>query len=323
MRGSLLLLLLLLPLYHAVAQPATEHNILIPANIMQPDMEMSSLCKWQNKIFIIPQYPEKHGNRIFYIDVGKVVNASAGHDTASVFAFSIFDLKKVKKYITDRGETYEGIEATAVDDEFNIYFSIETSADATNCYLVKGSIDGKKRGITLGKPQPLPRPKKIHNAGFESLAYMPDKKKLIAFYEYNRDTADALAYIIDPKTLKLEQTLKFDVPLYFRLTDITYLDKNRFAGINYYYKGDGKVYPDDNEHYEVAEKIIGEDPRKTCYASIIELSLRDNKVYYRPLKFVSNANDNWEGITTFGKGYIMVIDGKPPGKPCRLSWFPY
>ncbi len=320
-----LLFLLSLPLFVWGQTPAMEDNVWLPDYLLNPEMEMSALCIHGSDLLLIPQYPDKHDYRIYRLDTTTANNTRKSIQSpapAQALYYTLSGLDEIKKQIAAKGEIYEGIEAATTDNANHIFLSIETSADAQNCYLVKGYINRKQDLIVLGNLNPLPRPLKIKNAGFEAIAYMPDKKKLIAFYEYNRDSATAFAYIINADNCIIERRVQFEKPLYLRLTDITYTGHGTFAGINYYYHGDGTTYLSTPEHYAIAEKIIGRDPKTTNYASIIQLSLSGNHITHRPLKSISHANDNWEGIARFGKGYFMIIDGKPPGKPCRLSWFP-
>ena len=51
------------------------------------------------------------------------------------------------------------------------------------------------------------------------------------------------------------------------------------------------------------------------------MHLHDNAVSWKEEKTISFQADNWEGITPYKKGVLLIIDGKPPGVNCRLSYF--
>src|SRR5207253_2343423 len=137
--------------------------------------------------------------------------------------------------------------------------------------------------------------------------------------------------------------LSFNRPLLFRLTDITaikdsagndallgtdffYNDFKRDTGtkiteFDYYLTGDtNKIYTSKQLSTAFAE-MHGGNLLKDCFSRVISLHIHCNSVSWKEEKVISYKADNWEGITPFKKGVLLIIDGKPPGVNCRLSYF--
>lgn len=320
MRFFYILALVILPAI-ALAQPApaVEYTVTIPAALRAPNMETSSMAKWADKIFMVPQYPDRFGNTVYCFDTIGIFNGIRTGDMQTPVPYHITNLDGT---ISGIGVgNYQGIEATTADDNNNIYFSIETDDINTPCYLVKGRINAANSTISLTTaPVPIRRPKPVHNAGFEAIAYMPDRGKIIAFYEFNRDVAQAKAYIIDTATLKVTDSVKFTYPLYFRLTEVAYMGNGKFLGVNYHWKGDYELYIG-SHHINAATNEMGKNPADNHFARIIELTLQDKNITFSQKKIISFENDNWEAFVPLAGGYLMAIDGKPGNFPCRLAWF--
>lgn len=112
-------------------------------------------------------------------------------------------------------ENYDGFEAAVVKDD-TIFFSLE--ADTSFCYLIKGFIDEHSKTITLWQDtQHIPNTYAINNAGFESLAFLPHKNSLLAFFECNKDTATASAFCFNTSLKETPIALQWAQPLYFSL----------------------------------------------------------------------------------------------------------
>ena len=124
----------------------------------------------------------------------------------------------------------------------------------------------------------------------------------------------------------------------FRLTDVSFLGGNTLLGLNHYYrdyvdtltcgvipKGANTLK---NEYcYYVAnrlaqaEKEIGASPQQAYFTRVVQLSFHNNKLDWQLKKIISYSSDNWEGILPYKKGVLLVVDGRPPGVPCKLSYF--
>lgn len=140
-----------------------------------------------------------------------------------------------------------------------------------------------------------------------------------------------------------KQPLQFNKPLLFRLTDVTairdsagndallginffYNDFKKDTGrkateFNYYLTGDtNKVYTS-KQLIAAQSQLHGGNLLKDCFSRIISLHIHNNTVSWQEEKIVSYQCDNWEGITSYKKGVLLMVDGRPPGVNCRLSYF--
>ena len=110
-------------------------------------------------------------------------------------------------------------------------FTIETDSTIDSCYIIKAEIDKNKSSIRLKNKISLPKPagwEANDNAGFESIAFLPVQKKLITFFEKNRDTEKDKIYLLDTFLMSYDSMTIID-PLFFRLTDIAPNDESTYA----------------------------------------------------------------------------------------------
>jgi hypothetical protein len=300
--------------------------------------EYSSLAKWKDKILLIPQRPgERRLNDADYIGDAPVkahaldisdISTNRYHEVTKVSVLNFTNLDVLKNI-----KGYQGIEAVVVLNNSNtIYFAIETDSSIDSCFIIKGVIDPEKFEITVGNIISLPKPagwKDNDNAGFESLTYLQAKNKLIAFFEQNNQISIDRAFVIDT-ALSSYQTLEFKTQLLFRLTDVVQLENSdTLLGINHYYNDynsssvEFKYYIGSTNVENAKKEMSGEDPCSLSFTRIIKLFLTsDNKIDWKPISEpVSFSDDNWEGILPFKDGVLMVVDGVPPGQPCKLSYF--
>ena len=74
-------------------------------------------------------------------------------------------------------------------------------------------------------------------------------------------------------------------------------------------------------HLAQATKEMGANPQQTCFTRIVQLSVQNQTLNWKVKKIISYSSDNWEGILPYKKGVLLVVDGRPPGVPCKLSYF--
>jgi phytase-like protein len=290
--------------------------------------EFSALAKWHNKIVLVPQNRRNVIDSIYMIDSAEIDQSLQQNTIAKHTSFAIKNLrhvgvKKDSLYINDilLGR-YDGFEAATVKDD-TIFFSFE--ADTSFCYLVKGLINEQERSINI-LPDTLhvPDTYNINNAGFESLALLPHKDSLLAFFECNKDTIHAKAFMFSTSLKGKAKPLQWRRPLYFRLTDVYALSDSELIGINRLYTS--KNYPYERDAYIKCESLSTVERQltnggniDTCFAQIIKLTLVNNKIDWQPVAFVSLADaDNYEGIVPFKDGVLIIVDGEPGNNPCNL-----
>ena len=331
---------------HASAQHFTlpvEHPIYLNDSIDNSYYEFSGIAKWKDKILLIPQHRSAYDKyhivcvdttSIDYVIQGKTFFAAKA--TKLIFNNKIDTLfNAIKKAILPRTD-FGGFEAAVVVND-DIFLTIETDS---LCYVIKGTIDSNSMQINFLPHDTLSLPKPDYtfgNAGFESIAYLPKEKMLIAAYENNAITTAPTAFTFTTE-LTNRQAARFAKPLLFRLTDLAFVKGNTLMGLNHYYRDYNDtitcgIIPKGantlkNEYcYYVADdlakaaKEMHANPQQANFTRLVQLTFQKNTVDWKEKEIISYSSDNWEGILPYKKGVLLVVDGRPPGVPCKLSYF--
>ena len=334
-RRALMVLIMFCSLTNSFSQQHDlphKNSTLINTNLFDHRYEFSALAKWKNKILLVPQNRRNVIDSVYMIDSTETEASLQTNAVTKYLAFAINNLKHVgarkdSLYINDvLLDNYDGIEA-AVTKNDTIFFTVET--DTTFCYLIKGIINEQSRSIdiltdTLHIPNTYP----INNAGYESLSLLPGKDSPIAFFECNKDTVNAKAYMINTGLEKKIRPLTWAKPLYFRLTDTYALNDSTLIGINHLYTATSRTverdaYIKDIDIKTVEEQLTNGGNIDTCYTQIIKIIIRRNKLYWLPVAFISlDIADNYEGIAPFSKGVLIVVDGEPGNAVSKLVYVP-
>lgn len=322
---------------------AAEHPVYLPDSINESHFEYSGLAAWRDKILLIPQHVYDTGNyHITAIDttaIDAVLQQKQNFITAAAtirFGNSLSPVYNAIKAAILPRKDFGGFEAAVVVGDF-IFLTVETDS---LCYVVKGTIDADSMQVNFRVNDTLSLPKpdyQFSNAGYESIAWLPDQKRLIAMYENNAIHAKATAYTFTTNLGRKEE-VTFGKPMLFRLTDITHVAGNVLWGINHYYRqynplencdsllANGQNIKTEYCYYirgrqDEATREMGADPRQTSYTRIVQLTVQHQQVHWKEKVAISYSNDNWEGIIPYKKGVLMIVDGRPPGVPCKLSYF--
>lgn len=305
----------------------TDREILLPARLQNPKLEFSSMV-WRGKsLWLIPQHPQTFGGWIYALRQSDLEMALSGTPVNHYDTLPISGMDAVRDRIGPA--IYEGIEATVIVDD-RIFFTLETKPSSTNCYLVGGRIFGNRIVVDPSKMLALPKPRVLSNAGFESLAWDPQRGKLLAFFEYNKEDGSPAALVIDTALNAAAAPILLPV-LPFRLTDLVPVrgakGTSAFLGINFSYKG-AKEYgeyigKDSLRIRQFDPSLAAVDLRKTCYSRIVRLNVAaDGSADWRKIRDISFACDNWEGIVPFRSGVLLVNDEyTDSGTGTRLRWF--
>ncbi len=320
-----------------------EHPIYLYDSINKSHYEFSGLAKWKDKILLIPQHrsaaDKYHIVAVDTTSIDSVINNKTNFALQTkklVFNPEIDTLyKAIKKAMLPRKD-FGGIEAGVVVND-DIFFTVETD---TICYIIKGTIDGNTMQIHFKPTDTMSLPKPDYsfgNAGFESLTYLPQQHKLIAAYENNSITGAPTAYTFTTD-LANREAVTFANPLLFRLTDMAYSGNNTLIGLNHFYLDYsnaitcGVITSDANtltneycyyigDNLAKATKEMQANPQQTNFTRLVQLTFHNNILDWKTLKIISYSSDNWEGILPYKNGLLMVVDGRPPGVPCKLSYF--
>lgn len=315
----------------------------IKYNRSAPDYEFSGLAKWKDKILLIPQHRNlKDTYNIITIDTAEIdrylknlkkANYSIRTDEQLYLSNEFTDSLRsiINNELAGDSDLYGGFEAAVVNEDM-IYFTVET--DSPFCFIIKGNI--KKDSISFLNKLKLVKPDKcFKNAGFESILYLKDQKKLLALYEKNRDTANPSAFLIDDALQNTPEPVKFKKPLLFRVTDVASIGGGNMIAINHHYNDCKKdtcwefnYYIGSSNRKKAMKEMGGADPKKKSFTRLIKMRLNGNVIDWNvsviiPIKKY-DWDYNWEGMIPFKNGVLMIVDGMPSSdtKPyCILKYF--
>lgn len=313
-------------------------TIPLPFALRGIEEEFSGMAKFGDHIYILPQYGSSketglNGNFNMYSfrtdSINRVID---GKDTAltSFNTLKVNNLEKLPGFIKN---TYQGFETLTFLGN-SVYMAIETVDTAANCYLVRGVIDTVKKEINIDpkKYLTLKRPFYVSNAGYESITWLPRINKLIAFYEFNAAPDGNTAYLIDTSLTKPPETVKTPF-LYFRNTDAVTAPNGGIYALNYFWDGDYANYLDNGIVQNAGSDIKHAVPslkdslaknldylKTHTFARIVYLKNYRKKKWRQVAVFEGFKND-WEGITLFKKGALVITDANRSTKQVtRLAY---
>lgn len=316
-------------------------NIQLPKNINGVNEEFSGMAMYNNRLYLEPQYGDHKETKLngdFYIysiaadSIGRVID---GKDS-SLTAYRTISVKNLDKLPDSVKNDYEGFEALTIVNN-TAYLPIETHDNYNYCFLLRGTLDTVKNEIVID-PQhyiTLKRYLRIDNAGFESVTWLPQEKKLLAYYEFNGAPEGGHGYLIDTAFAQAPEQIKAPF-LYFRLTDIATTSDDKIYGINYFWNGDYNAYLDNDLLKDQEENIkksipdlkesIDNNPaylkqKTTNYARIVMLNNRKDKHWKQVTSAFPAFKNNWEGIVLYRKGALIITDANRSSK--QLTTFGY
>jgi hypothetical protein len=320
---------------------STYKKILLPSAINSVNEEFSGMTMYGNRLYLEPQYgnhkeTKLDGDFLIYSiaadSIGRVID---GKDS-TLTAYRTIHVKNLDKLPDSVKNDYEGFEALTIVNN-TVYLSIETHDSYNYCFLLKGALDTVKNEINIDPLHfiTLKRYLRINNAGFESVTWLPKEQKLLAYYEFNGETTGGHGYLIDTAFNKAPEQIETPF-LYFRLTDIAATNDDKIYGINYFWNGDYNAYLNNgilkNQEESIKKNIpdlqgpIDSNPdylkqKTTNYARIVMLDSRKDKHWKQVTSAFPAFKNNWEGITLYRKGALIITDANRSSK--QLSTFGY
>jgi hypothetical protein len=331
-----LLLLSFWVIFGLTAQGQTKYKTIpLPKVISGVNEEFSGITLWQNRVYFLPQYgshKETKLNSDFNIysvsadSINRVIN-KIDTGLTTYRTLKVLNLDKLPDSIKNN---YEGFEAITIVDG-RIFLSIETTATFNYCFLLKGVIDTTNSRISIDPKNiiSLKRPLYIKNAGFEALTYLPKQKKLLAIYEFNATVWRKTGYLIDTAFAGTPKALNTPF-LYFRITDAATGADDKLYAINYHYNGDYQAYLNNGTIHDAEQDIkqqvlslrdsLSRHPdylQKHNYASIVMLNDYKDK-RWKTLVTFDGFKNNWEGLTLFNKGALIITDANRSTKQVSL-----
>ena len=301
------------------AQTANTRFLSLPKETAEPENQISGLYIAHDQLYLLSEsrLQDSSPARLYSIPLADVDKKLK--DTAFALHYKvvpIIGLENLRNKMDASGSKFEGLEAFVIEGD-NIFLNVETNTPSPYCFVLSGALsDGKV--ILKNELIPLKKPRKengmaIFNAGFEAMTKW--KNKLYSFYEYNYFKNGSFVY-----TLKKNQQTFDSIPIQmmpFRITDITHKKGKKFTGINFFYKGDtmenGYVIDSTDKDYlrtRSGDKFIS-------YIRLIQLKIHRKKITWKSLlELPSEIHQyNWEGITAYKKGYLIINDKYTPARP--------
>lgn len=304
-----------------------QHTIPLPAAISSSSEELSGLTLHGGRLYLLPQYggfkdTALQGEFFIYsIRLDSIRRVIDGSDTA-VTAYRKIRVE-IPAALTPKIAHYQGLEAIAIAGN-KVFLAVETDDEkSSECYLLQGIFNASKTAIRLtGRLVVLPRPNFIPNGGFESLAWLPAEKKLLAIFEFNGGKAGGTGYVVDPSFTKKPQDVRIP-QTFFRITDAWAGSRGIYA-LNYFWNGDYKDYLANfvirPSAKEITDSITSLQPfvqrnpnylrdSSTCFTRVIRMR-HGNSRRWEDLGVLESgcSSTNWEGLVPFGKGFLMVSD---------------
>ncbi|MFD0752047.1 hypothetical protein ACFQZS_17970 [Mucilaginibacter calamicampi] len=300
-------------------------DIPLPIELRDVNEEFSGMAQLGNRVYLLPQYGscketglDSYFN-IYSIRADSITRVIEGKDT-SLTSFNTLKVRNLEKLPGFIKNTYQGFETLTFLGNA-VYMAIETVDTAANCYLLKGTIDTAKNEINIDYKNyvTLKRPFNISNAGYESITWLPQQKKLIAFYEFNASPGGNSAYLIDTSLTKAPEPVNTPF-LYFRNTDAATAVNGSIYAINYFWDGDYDKYLNNglvkNAENDIKRAIpalkddLARNPdylKTHTFARIIHLKNHRQKKW-KTVAIFDGFKKNWEGLTLFNKGALIITD---------------
>ena len=329
-RRSIIILYLGLSLLLASCQRSTDEAIdsfdLIPETavveiqlegpIVKARAEVSAMAWCGDQLILVPQYPAMYGEdgmgNVFSISKAQLtVYLESEMPDAIEPALVPFDSAGFSELING----FEGFEAIAFNGSEFFVTSETRAGDGMLGYLVKGTVDGECSSLTLTsevrvsiEPQA-----DLSNMSDETIFIYQDQ--VYTIYEANGANVNPspVVHIFD---LNLNPVGELALPnIEYRLTDATTVDdEGVFWAINYFYPGDTKLKPENDQialNYGIGMSHQSADQVERLLAFRFQedaVTLAGINPIYLEL---SEETNNWEGIVRFMDGFLLVTDEYP------------
>jgi hypothetical protein len=298
-----------------VEQPVTVIRLAGPTS--DASAEFSTMAWYSDTLVLVPQYPQRFGDQLFYLTKGSIETYLDGDATP----LAPQPLPLLGFEVAQGLAGFEGFEGLAFAGN-RVYMSVETENENVMLgHLFTGEIAPDLSALTL-YPEPhatMPPQTRIRNFSDEAIVLAGDS--VFTFYEANGFLVNRnpVAHRFAQDTLAPQDPLPLS-NLEYRFTDATPLDEEgRFWAINYYFPGDSQL-------------DLGPDPLAVTYGAgpthsqypVVE---RLVEMQYTPegitlvdappiqLQLIERIARNWEGIVRFEtpgfSGFLLVTDRFP------------
>jgi hypothetical protein len=281
--------------------------------------EYSSLCWYQDKLILLPQYPSYFRSKIDE-DVIFMLTKDQLSKAIKRKGKAILEVSKIQVVNNETYKLlpgYEGFEGICYDGNY-FYLSVEFNSSTQKGLVVKAQLsqDNKKLEILNDQHIILDLPANVFNASYESISSYNNDIYLI--YEANGINVNNNAIVkkISSDLTKVED-VKF-AAIEYRITDITAFDETgRAWAINYFWPGDASHYNPDEDN--IPNSFPQTNNIEYGVERIIPLIINDNEIKYDtsrdPIYIKKEARDvsyNWEGIVKYDNNSFILATDKFP-----------
>ena len=278
-------------------------NLVLPAPYDNRMAEYSGLCRLDDYILLLPQYPERFKDEQteghFVIVPMESIDIEGSLECIPI---EVIGLEALHQY-----EGYEGFESVTKNGA-ELYFAIEVGGVVPYTLAIKGkySIELKQIVLDSNSITRLETPVSIDNASYESVVY--NDGKLYFFYEGNGININPTPYVLVTDTdFKVIEQVTLS-PIEYRITDVTNLDADVLYAINYHWTGDAEKY---NPGLDLLTNTLN---RENGIERIIPLQFNGKEFIPYMNGSIINLEykgRNWEGITKYKDGFLLITDKYP------------
>jgi hypothetical protein len=295
--------------------PVTQIELAGP--VASSQSEVSGMAWCGDNLILLPQFPDQFKEdglgRVFSIPKSALSAYLDGDSAAPIEPEKIvFDTAGLPQTLSG----FEGFEAIAFDQDV-VYVTVETrQAGGMMGYLLKGTVAEDCSAVTLDPEsrQELPPQADLSNMTDETIIL--DGDRIYTVYEANgvNVNPEPTAYVFD-LALNPQGTVSFP-SIEYRVTDATTVDAaGGFWVINYFYPGDTKLKPGDDQlalnygiglSHQTAEQV----------ERLVKMRVLDEGIEIldeSPIYLVLDSEEafNWEGLVRMGDGFLLVTDEYP------------
>lgn len=301
----------------AILEEHPIKQIELAGSVASSRAEVSGMAWCEDNLILLPQYPDQFAEdgigRVFSIPKS-ALSAYLASDTPEAIEPNrmIFDTAGLPRELTG----FEGFEAIAFRQD-EVYVTVETrQSRGMMGYLVRGTVSDDCTAVTLdpGTMQELTPQANLSNMTDETLLLYEDQ--IYTIYEANgvNVNPEPVAHVFDMVPSPVG-TVAFP-SIEYRVTDATTISKDgTFWAINYFYPGDTKLLPGDDQialdygiglTHQTAAQVERLVKMQITDAGII---LVDQLPIY--LELNSEESYNWEGLVRMEDGFLVVTDEYP------------
>lgn len=290
-------------------------RITLAAPLDDPSVEISGLAWWHDQLVLMPQYPQRHGDRLFAISRA-AIDAYVDHPSTAE-PLEVRPVELDTRGLEDRIVGFDGFEALDFAGH-DVYFAVEGDRDETEHagFVVRGRVEGRLERVVLEpeRVSPIEPQNELANTGYEALLVQGDR--VLALYETNGEVNEAPRVMSFDRELRRSNDIAL-APIEYRVTDATAMDgQGRFWVANYHWPG----APWSPGVCSLTERYGQGESHARCRTveRLVELRMTDQGIGPTnrapiQLELVDDEHArNWEGVVRLGdRGFLLATDEHP------------